>query len=325
MIRENPTAQLDVRFSTYLNNRKAVIDSHMINGVPDYAFASDYMMMKKINAIPGAFKFFKALLNTYVPRIKQKYYQNSLKVGPEQFPDVYNHTVECARILGVGIPATFIYNSPLINAWAYAIEDDAPLIVITSAFLERFTSGELKAVIGHELGHIQNNHSIYSIAVDLLLDSAKGLSVNIPGMDLVLSLASLPLHYALMAWSRAAEVTSDRAAVICADDPRDLFTMNAKFMYGAAFDRDDVNIDAILKQYEKIRSNPVRFIELDNTHPIGTRRILAAQAFLDSEVLYTWRPEWKEPGKQLLNKQELDTRCGKIISVTNKKKNPEAV
>ena len=320
MIRENPTSQMDIRFTTYLSSRKAVTDAHIINGVPDYAYASDRIMMQKINAIPGAFQFFKALLSTIVPRMKQALYQNSLKVGPTQFADVYEQTVECARILGVGIPTTFIENSPIINAYALAAEDDAPVIILTSSFLERFTPGERKAVIGHELGHIQNNHGIYSTAVYLLLNVAGeiGMSIPVPGLDLVLALASWPLHYALMAWSRAAEITSDRAGVICADDPNDMFTLNAKFMYGAAFNREDVNIDAILKQYERMRSNPVRLIELDRTHPIGMRRILAAKTFMESEVLHSWRPEWREPGMQLLSKQELDARCEKFLSVMKK-------
>jgi hypothetical protein len=50
------------------------------------------------------------------------------------------------------------------------------------------------------------------------------------------------------------------------------------------------------------------------------RRIFAVKTFLDSETLYTWKPEWKEAGKKLLNKQELDARCEKFIGVVGSEK-----
>jgi len=317
MVRVNPTNEIDVSFASYLRDRKAMTEANFQGGVPNYAYGADYAMMQKINAIPGAFKFFKAMTSTWVPRRRQELLQNSLKVGPNQFSDVYEHTVECARILGCGIPSTFIQNNPMPNAFAYASEDSSPVICITSGFLERFTSGELKAVIGHELGHIQNNHTIYLMAVYFLADAA---AMNIPGVGFILNLASRPLHYALQAWSRAAEITSDRAEVICCDDPNDSLSAHAKLMFGAAFNRDDINIDEIIKQYDTLRSTPARMLELEYSHPIASRRILALKTFLDSEVLYKWRPEWKEAGKQYISKQELDARCTKLVGVFKSEK-----
>ena len=317
IVRENPTNEIDISFPAYLDTRKTQINANMENGVPNYAYGVDYAMMRKINAIPGAFQFFKAMTSTWVPKRRQQFLQNSLKVGPNQFSDVYDHTVECARILGCGIPSTFILSDPKPNAFAFSSEDSAPVIVITSGFLERFTSGELKAIIGHELGHIQNNHTIYEMAVYFLQNAA---AISIPGVGAILALASRPLHYALQAWSRAAEVTADRAEVICCDDPNDSIMAHAKLMFGATFNRDDINIEAILKQYDSIRSTSARILELDSTHPVASRRILALKTFLDSEVLYKWRPEWKEAGRQYISKQELDARCAKIIGVVKSDK-----
>lgn len=314
MTRTNPTDVLNVSFSEYVKNRKAVTEAHMEGGVPDYSYGPDYAIRQKIRAIPGAFAFFKALTSQVIPKIKQQTNLNSLKVGPSQFPDVYRHAADCAKTLGIGIPTVFIADDASINAYTYALDDDEPLIVIHSGLLERFTPGELRTVIGHECGHVHNNHGIYTLAVNVILNS---LSVAIPGVNQILQLISTPLQLALMAWERAAEISCDRAGTICSDDDNDVLTSLAKFMYGGALNCGEVNIDAILKQYDSIRTTPVRLLEaVGADHPIPVRRIFAAKEFTKSEIYYSWRPEFKKPDMSLIGKQELDARCEKYVSVT---------
>ncbi len=313
MIKINPTETIDVSFSSYIKDRKMKTELHMEGGIPDYAYGPDFALRQKIKAIPGIFPLFKAITNQYVPYIKQQTNLQSLKVGPNQFPDIYEMVVDCARRLGIGIPTVFIEPSPSeINACTYAFEDNAPMIIITSALLERFTAGEVKSVIGHECGHIHNNHGIYNTAVTVILNA---LAIGFPGIQQILNLVSRPLQYALLAWSRAAEVTCDRAGIICCDDVNDEISGKSKFLYGAAFNRSSINIDAILKQYEMMRATPVRLLELGADHPVAIRRIFADKEFINSEILYQWRPEWKTPGMKLTNKQELDARCEKYIGV----------
>jgi Zn-dependent protease with chaperone function len=288
----------------------------MEGGVPNYSFGSDYSLRQKIKAIPGAYKLAKAWTNYVVPLKKKEYNLQSLKVGPDQFPDVYKMVTDCARILGIGIPTTYVESDNEISAYTWATEDDSPIIVISSGLLERFTPGEIKYVIGHECGHIHNNHGIFnSAAILILLAGEVGGTLVIPGFSQLMHLASMPIQLGLLAWSRAAEVSSDRCGIICSDNMEDVIGATAKFLYGGTFNRSDINVDALLKQYEQIKETPVRFLELGSTHPVPVRRIFAAKEFMNSEVLYKWRPEWKQPGINLINKQELDMRCDKIISV----------
>lgn len=313
MTRTNPTEMIDIGFQNYLKDRKALTQSHMEGGIPDYAYGADYLLRQKIKAIPGFYPLAKAIANTYVPRKKQELNLYGLRVGPSQFADVYEIVSDCSMRLGIGIPTVYIKNAPAeLNAGAYALEDDAPLIEITSGLLERVTPGELRAVIGHECGHIHNNHGIYNIAAEIVLDS---LQIAIPGIQQIVALISSPLRWAFMMWSRAGEVTCDRAGVICSKKAEDDITLQAKLIYGAALNRQDVNIDAVLKQYDTLRATPVRLMEIEDTHPLSIRRIFAIKEFLGSEVLYSWRPEWKTSDMNLISKQELDARCEKYISV----------
>lgn len=315
----NPTENIDIRFSTYVKNRKSLTEPHMQGGIPDYAYGSDYVLRQKIKAMPGVFKLVKALTSSVVPQKKQEINLSSLKVGPSQFPDVYKMTVDCARILGIGIPSVFIEPNPEINAYTIASDDDAPIVVINSGLLERYTPGELKFIIGHECGHIHNNHGIFNTAAEIILSTGTGLAGLIPGSKFILNLASLPLQLSLKAWSRAAEVTSDRAGIICCDDPLEAISAECKFLYGAAFNRE-ANVDVALKQYDMIKSTPTRLLELDSSHPVPVRRIFAIKEFINSEVLYQWRPEWKKADLKTISKQELDMRCEKYIGVIKNEK-----
>jgi Zn-dependent protease with chaperone function len=321
MTRSNPTDIIDVRFNEYVKERKTVTDVHMEKGVPNYAFGNDYSLQRKIKAIPGAFPLAKSIANYVVPLYKQMLNLESLKAGPKQFPDIYRMVVDCSRTLGIGIPTTFIKNDTEMNAYAYATEDDAPLIVLTSGLVERLTPGEVKYVIGHECGHIHNNHVTFKIAADLILTTGMlGGVIALPGLIPMLQLATLPMRFAFRAWSRAAEITADRAGVICSDNMEDVISATAKFMYGGTFNRNEIDLDTLYKQYERMRETSVRLLEIDSTHPASTRRIFAAKEFMNSDILYKWRPEWKQPGINFLSKQELDLRCNKIISVTKRKK-----
>ncbi len=314
MKRINPTEAVSVDFTEYVREKKERMKPHMQGGIPDYAYGSDCVLRQKLRAVPGFYPLAKMITNTYVPRMKQQINLDGLKVGPSQFPDVYEIAADCARRLGIGVPDIYIRNSPSeINAFAYATEDDAPLIEITSALLERVTPGELRAVIGHECGHIHNAHGIYNTAAQIVLNS---MQVAIPGVQQLLAMVSAPLRWAFMAWQRAAEVTCDRAGVICSEDPQDGVMLQAKLMSGAAFNHSEINLEPIMKQYDTLRETPVRLLELEYTHPLSIRRIFAIKEFLGSELLYTWRPEWKTPGMRLIDKQELDARCEKYISVS---------
>jgi Zn-dependent protease with chaperone function len=311
---KNPTEELDVSFSKYVKERSFRLEKHLKNGIPDYAFASDYATRQKIMAIPGAFKLGKAVTSQVVPRQRQLFNMQGIRVGPNQFPDIHEMVRNCAAILGIGVPTVFIMpDVGTINAFAHCTEDADPLIVLNSALVERVSPMELKAVIGHECGHVHNNHGIYNLLVELVVN---GITIGIPGLNQIMSLVSLPLRVALMTWSRAAEITCDRAGAICCGEANSMMMVQTRLASGGLLSGHSVNIDAFLEQYDTLQGSPVRIQEFLNTHPLGVRRILAAKEFIKSSVFYDWHPELKEPDMNLYTKEELDARCNRYVSVS---------
>lgn len=308
---KNPTDGINVNLTKYIDERKNESNLHSDKGIPDYAYCEDLFLRQKIKAMPGVYPVLKAYVANVVPYMKQYYNMEALRVGPNQFPDVYKAVIECAKRLNIGVPELFVVNSPVLNAQTIPLDSEAPIMAINSGLLERFNLSELKAVIGHECGHIHNEHGIFSIAIEQVPKMAAAA---------ISPLFTQAVQFPLNAWSRAGETTSDRAALICADDPQDAFNAIGKLIYGAAFGRTDVNIDEIIKQYDKIHGNIVRVQELFTDHPVVARRLIAMREFMKADVLYSWRPELKTPGMETVPKREIDEICKGYISVMKTEK-----
>ena len=317
----SPLAHLECNFNRYVQTRQAKEHLHQDgNSIADYAFGLDYELRKKLDAIPQLYNISKKVMSTTAGRMIQTFNRNALAVGPNQMPEVYQIACDCARTLGIGIPNIFILGSPDINAFTCAADDIEPIIVIYSGLYERATPEILRAIIGHECGHIHNDHVMYETVARLLLSGGLGFLSQIPGVNALTNLLTAGTKIALSTWSRAAEVTADRASVICSS-PEDALRTQMLLMYGGARNVDINNIDlaAIQDQLKMQMDNIARYDELlddSNTHPATARRIAAIQAFANCETLFSWRPELKKPGAAVCSKLETEERCRQVINVT---------
>lgn len=318
---KNPTEDIRIDFNNYVIKRTKILQNHLIDGVPDYAFDLDSMLNRKIQSMPGIYSIAKALASQYIPRERQRINMTGMRVTPKQFGDIYQVTKECAQILGIGMPSVFIDPDPgQINAYTIASEDADPIIVIQSSLVERMTLQELKSVIGHECGHIHNNHGIYNLAASMILT---GSTVAIPAFRALLPLLTLPIQLALSEWSRAAEVTCDRAGIICCGESISTESVHAKFMAGGLLNRSDFDSEEAIRQYDAVKETPAKLQEYFYDHPISIRRIIVAREFAKSEVFYDWRPEKEKPDIELMSKKQLDQTCRKYISVIRNEKRKE--
>lgn len=316
----SPLNSIDCSFGHYLTKRKMMETRRMDgNGIPNYAFAMDYDCRKKLDSIPRFYDAAKTITGTYVSRMTHEYTRTSMAAGPTQFPEIYRISCDCARTLGIGMPNVFILNNPTMNAFTYAMDDIEPMVVIHSGLIERLTPGELKYIIGHECGHIQNYHSAYQYLSQLVLGVGLDVTIGvISGIShLLAGLMTAGSSALLAAWSRAAEVTADRAGMICADRPEDCYSALAKIMYGGIIGSEqEIDYDAIRAQLEHTVSSVAKYSEILDSHPAIARRIAALQEFRECRIYYEWRPDQKQPGQVMRDKDEADGRCRRYIDLS---------
>jgi Zn-dependent protease with chaperone function len=207
----------------------------------------------------------------YERALRQVLLASSVKLGPDQLPEVWEPYR--AAVATLDLPDVYdLYVTQYPFANAAAIGSGKPMIVLYSELVDLLEPDEVAAVLGHELGHILSEHVVYRTALLILLQLTM---IRVP---VVAGLPLVALRSALLEWSRAAELTCDRAATLVTRDPL-VMCRTLMVMAGGAASRR-LNLDAFLRQaaeYHEWDSGWDRarrfFIELGLTHDFPVRRV----------------------------------------------------
>jgi Zn-dependent protease with chaperone function len=288
-------------FNAYVERRKTGVAGVRGEG---YAFEGDLKVLRAMRRMPAVeiavaqtVKLTRTLLSTNL-------LGTAVKVGPRQFPRIQRIVEECATTLGIPTPQVYIVpNIAQVNAYTFGTDDSAT-IVVHAAMFEHFNDDELKFVIGHECGHIQNNHVVYLTTLSILQRIAS------VGAGVLLAPLMLPATAALQSWSRAAEITCDRAGLLCCKNPQAATDSFAKLAIGSRRLFDEMNMDVYLEQLGEGRGSVGRMGELQMSHPYLTKRIESLRLF-NASALY--RGAVGLDGG--ISREELEARTTELIKV----------
>lgn len=238
-----------------------------------YEHPADRAATAALKSIPGLDAVVRKLIELrYERAFRQGLMAASVRIGPQQLPDVWARYESVLATLDMpGIYDLYLTQFPVANA--AAVGSQHPMIVINSQAISLFDDDELETVLAHECGHILSEHVMYQTALMILL--------QLVPLGRVPALAGLPLvaiRSALLEWSRAAELSSDRAATLVNRDP--LITARTLMVLAAGVPSKKLDLDSFLKQgqeYQEWSSAWDRFsrllTELNLTHSYPVRRV----------------------------------------------------
>ncbi len=288
----------ELDFAAFVEQRKALHAGGTLSDGHDYAYISDrntratFERIKPIElAVAASVRMFKQLG-------KNQFLGSSVKVGERQFPRLHSLVKTCANTLQIATPEVYIVNSPSLNAATYGTPDEA-YIFIHSALVDHYSDEELLSVIGHECGHIHNSHVVYLTALHYLTQMA-GLFVR---------WAVEPAVIALRAWSRRAEITCDRAGMLCSNSEVVAQRSLAKLALGSRKLYEELDLEVFLEQYEEGKEGLGRYMEVFSTHPWLPKRILAMREFGKSSLFRTHAGL----GSEGFTMSEVDTKVKAIL------------
>lgn len=290
-------------FATFVEARRQAVVGGGTEEGSRYAFGADLAMLRTMRRMKPLELFVATFVRANKELLRNQYLGTTVRVGPTQLPRIHRIAKECAEALGVPVPTVYVANSPVMNAYTFGTDEDS-FIVVHAKLVDDFTDEELKFVIGHEMGHIQNRHVVYNTALQLL----KG------NLTLLLRWAIEPV---LLAWVRRAEITCDRAGLLCCGDLDVASKTFLKLACGASRLYDELDVKTYLEQLEDGQEGLGRFVELFASHPYLPKRLRALQIFADSE-LYR-RMLGLEGG---LTMKEVDERTLPIVQVVKGKGAP---
>lgn len=262
-----------------------------------HAFQHDWdsqatLALKQVPGLPRVVRFISE--NGFEPFLNYANISSRLRVNAEQYPSLYRVFVRMAQVLDVRrLPSLYIETTPTINAFAMGIENYS--IVLCSGLIDIMDDDELMAVLGHELGHVKCEHQLYKTMVYLLTTFGDAIlnQAKVPGLDLVLSAGRIGLEFALMDWSRKAELSCDRAALLATQNIDGVASALAKL---AGFSRkyvSELNLDEVEVQSDACRelSNEnllIKLVQLQTmrtqSHPYPVLRVKEIRGWARSEA-----------------------------------------
>ena len=243
----------------------------------EYQHPLDRDNTRLLKSIPAVEDLTKAVLS---PRLESalelEHTSTSVLVSERQLPKYHAMTKACAAVLGIPEPRLYIKQNPSPNAYTLAIRGKRPIIVAHTSLIELLTDDEFKAVLGHEMGHLACDHGVW-----LSLAQVLGIGVEFPGVPYFIR---RQFEEQLLKWSRSAEYTCDRAALICVREPRVVASALMKLAGGSPKLAGELSVEAFLDQaraYEDslAQASPLNQY-LDNTrtnaltHPLPVARAM---------------------------------------------------
>jgi Zn-dependent protease with chaperone function len=252
----------------------------------DFRHPQDALATDSLKKIPGFEKILSKVLEYGLERLA--YVDNlasNLQVTPHMFGRLHRSLQWGCKILDIPEPEMYVTMNPTPNAWTYG--HTKPFVTVTSGLIDLLSDEELFFVIGHELGHIKAGHVLYgtmarniAAIVELIGQATLGIGA-ILGQSLV---------YALLEWYRAAELTCDRAAMLCVQDLEPARATFMKLAGGNSRLSKEMSRDEFLRQvasFEDVDRSALNkaykiLLTSQRTHPFAMQRAKEVERWYDA-------------------------------------------
>ncbi len=238
-----------------------------------YEHPADRAATAALRSIPLLDKAVKYLSDLAHERlVRQLYIGNAVQVSDRQVPLLWARHVQAASVLDVAqVPDLFVTQMPIANA--LTIGAKRPMVVVLSGLVRDYTGSEVDAVLAHEMGHVLSEHNYYQTALEFLrqiIQNTTGVPTFLPGLPL------RAVFYVLQEWSRAAELSADRASALVVGDPLVTCQVLMRVAGGAL---DGMSLDAFLAQAARYADEEDLFarwsrawVEASQRHPFPVKR-----------------------------------------------------
>ena len=236
-----------------------------------YEHPADRSALVALRTLSGFDTLLKKLFGLFNERaFRLMFLAGAVRVSERQFPHIHEMVRDGAYILDLPeVPECYVMQTPLVNAMA--LGRDKPFIVINTGMVELLDAEELRAVIGHELGHILSGHAVYRTMLLILLRLAARAAF------LPIALALTAIIWGLEEWFRKSELSCDRAGLLAGQDLEASRRVLMKLAGGAQL--SELNPDAFREQAHEydavpdLRDSILKILQLQGTtHPFAVVR-----------------------------------------------------
>lgn len=259
---------------------------------------------------------------------------NSILLGENQLPEVYEQAVRAARILGMSyMPEIYVSGDLMWDCKTYGSDKDA-FIIMGTGLATNFRGPELLFLFAREIGHCRTGHALWQTVIKFLMgEQGKRRGLMGGGLFAALSPSALmegAIETPLLAWARQSEITADRAGMLAVGDEEVARRVLLSWTLRSSFLYKQINIDAWLKQQAEGEDDFSKLSELTTSStPYIAKRLRLLSEFASSPELIKWKKVINKYSEAFIKADEkksapptaeesLKTKCafcGKMLSV----------
>ncbi len=255
------------------------------------------------------------ILDTVIALQRADWLQDGVYAGPRSMSDVYRDVLTCARQLHIAVPPAILAGCGMRSQGCFGTDGRA-FLYLSTFFFKPASEGERRFLAGRLCGHIAAQqvtaNTLYALLVDhngLRQVARRGVG---PVLDVVLAPLSLGVRLSLSRWHRAAEITADRAGMVCAGGLEPAGHALLRLTLGTG-----THIDPAV-YLEQLKANggaasPGRWTELLASEPWTHKRLRALELFSRSEV---WAEVSGEPVDDPIDRETLEAGTRRILGVS---------
>jgi Zn-dependent protease with chaperone function len=255
-------------------------EGYRLTGISPRAFQhpADRAATAALKAIPHLDRVVRKLIELgYERALRQSYLGSSVRISEEQLAAVWReHVLAYATLDMADVPDLYLTQVPVPNAMTIGAR--RPIVVVQSGLVRLLDAEQRRAVFAHEAAHVLADHQLYRTALLILIGLTRSARLPLP---------LAPVRTALLEWSRATELSSDRAAALVTRDPLVVCRTLMSLAGGAMV--DELDLDVFMRQgleYTEGGGGLERLtrlmLDLGVTHPLPVRRAHELMAWVRS-------------------------------------------
>ena len=262
----------------------------------DFQHPLDISATDALKQIPALDKVIALLMEYSIERILYlENIANCVRVTPKMFGRLNRYMSWGCKVLDIPEPEFYVKLDPVPNAYTYG--HTKPFVVMTTGLIDLLNDEECFFVIGHELGHIKANHVLYTTLANNITVIVEILGQMTLGIGNIIGQA---LTVALFDWYRKAELTCDRAGLLCVQELNPCLNSFMKMAGGASRLYDEMDHEEFLDQVRVYEAADESFLNRAykgllttfRTHPFPILRAKELDAWHREE--YTKFETWQK-------------------------------
>jgi Peptidase family M48 len=254
------------------------VEGYQLKGISSKAYEhpADRAATAALHAVPHLDTVVRKVIEFgYERALRRGVLGSAVRLGDGQLTTVWQAHERAYATLDVApAPDLYLTQHPLANAMT--IGAGRPIVVVNSELVRLLDAEQLRGVFAHEAGHVLSDHVLYGTALVILLALSR-----VPGVPVPL----YPLKAALLEWSRAAELSCDRAAALVIRDP--VAVCRTLMVIAAGAEAENLDLDLFMRQGEDYREKVSPFdrfsrllADLNLTHPMSVQRVHELMAWV---------------------------------------------